>query len=74
MLANQFAVGLKQEIKIKVAGAEGTFEQLLSKAKFEEAKLRDIGNSNYVVPMKRQASLSRDGKPDQTCTNNNQKR
>ena len=43
MLANQFAVGLRQKIKIKVAGIEGNFEQLLAKAKFEEAKLRDLG-------------------------------
>ena len=42
MLANQFPAGLKQEIKVKVAGVEGSFEKLLSIAKFEEAKLRDI--------------------------------
>ena len=47
MLANQFAVGLRQEIKIKVAGVEGNFEQLLAKAKFEEAKLRDRQLSVY---------------------------
>ena len=29
MLANQFAVGLKQAIKVKVAGLEGSFEKLL---------------------------------------------
>ena len=42
MLANQFAVDLRQEIKAKVAGVEGAFEKLLSNAKCEEAKLRDI--------------------------------
>ena len=46
MLANQVAVGLKQDIKVEVAGAKGTFEQLLTRAKFEEAKLRDIGTSS----------------------------
>jgi len=46
MLANQFAAGLKQEIKVKVAGVEGSFEKLLSIAKFEEAKLRDIIHSS----------------------------
>ena len=42
MLANQFAAGLRQEIKVKVAGIDGTFDKLLSIVKFEEAKLRDI--------------------------------
>ena len=49
MLANQFAAGLRQEIKVEVAGAEGTFEQLLTKAKFEEAKLRDMGTNSSIV-------------------------
>jgi len=60
MLANQFAVGLKQEIKVKVAGIEGTFEQLLSLAKFEEAKLiRNIGNtdSRPVTAPRKQTSF-----------------
>ena len=46
MLANQFAVGLRQDIKVKMAGVKGTFKQLLTKAKIEEAKLRDIGTSS----------------------------
>ena len=38
-----------------MAGAEGTFEQLLTKARFEKAKLRDIGTSSSIVlPTKRQ--------------------
>ena len=32
MLANQFAVVLRQDIKVKVARVEGTFEQLLINA------------------------------------------
>lgn len=42
VLANQFAVVLRQEVKIKVDGIEGNFEQLLAKVKFEETKLGDI--------------------------------
>jgi len=42
MLADQFLAGLKQEVKVKVAGVEGSFEKLLPITKFEEAKLRDI--------------------------------
>ena len=69
MLANQFAVGLRQDIKVKVAGVEGTFEQLLTKAKFEEAKLRDIGTSSSIVlPTKRQPSLPRNVEQSRALT------
>ena len=40
-------------IKIKVAGTEGNFDTLLTKARFEEAKLRELGKSE-PVPSKRQ--------------------
>lgn len=36
------AAGLLLELKMKVAGGEGTFEELLAKARLEEAKLRDL--------------------------------
>ena len=42
MPASQFATGLKQEIEVKVAGVEGSFEKLLQIVKFEKAKLRDL--------------------------------
>ena len=42
VLANQFVSGLRPELKSKVVGFEGNFEQLLVKARFEEAKLRDL--------------------------------
>ena len=42
VLTYQFVAGLKPEIRLKVAGNEGTFEQLLMKARLEEAKLRDL--------------------------------
>ena len=77
MLANQFAVGLRQEIKIKVAGIEGNFEQLLAKVKLEEAKLRDIGNpTGSLVSTRKQPSLPRGDRTGQTYqyASNNQKR
>ena len=37
-----FVAGLRMEIKSKVAGSEGEFEQLVVKAHFEEAKHRDL--------------------------------
>ena len=42
MLTNLFAAGLKQEIKVKVAGVEGSFEKLLQIAESEKAKLRGL--------------------------------
>ena len=42
MLTYQFVASLKPEIRLKVAGNEGNFEQLLMKARLEEAKLRDL--------------------------------
>ena len=42
VLASQFVAGLIPALKAKVAGAEGGFEELLVKARFEEAKLRDL--------------------------------
>ena len=40
VLAYQFTAGLLPSLRSKVAGVEGSFEQLLVKARFEEAKLR----------------------------------
>ena len=75
ILANQFAVGLRQDIEVEVAGAEGIFEQVLTKAKFEEAKLRDIGtNGSSVLPTKRQPCLPRNERNVQGYNIINQKR
>lgn len=43
VLSCQFIAGLFSTIKAKVAGVEGDFEQLVVKARFEEAKLCDLG-------------------------------
>ena len=50
VLSNQFVSGLKPKLKTKVAGMEGNFEQLLVKARFEEAKRRDITRPNFPKP------------------------
>ena len=50
VLSNQFISGLKPELKMKVAGMDGNFEQLLVKARFEEAKRRDIMRPNFPKP------------------------
>ena len=42
VLAYQFVAGLCQKLKAKIAGSEGNFEQLLTRARFEEAKFREL--------------------------------
>ena len=42
ILSSQFVAGLLPDIKSKVAGVEGNLEELLTKARFEEAKLREL--------------------------------
>ena len=48
MLAYQFVAGLLPNIRAKVAGTEGTFEQLWVKARYEEAKARDLEPKSTV--------------------------
>ena len=50
VLASQFVSGLRSELKSKVVGSEGSLEQLLAKARFEEAKRKELLN---VQPPKR---------------------
>ena len=45
VLTNQIVAGLVSELKGKLAGKEGNFEQLLTLARFEEAKARDLQES-----------------------------
>ena len=42
MLSNQFVGGLRPELKTKMVGMEGSFEELLMKSRFEEAKNRAV--------------------------------
>jgi len=42
VLANQFVNGLKPGLKAKVVSNEGNMEQLLMKARFEEAKQKEL--------------------------------
>ena len=41
-LANQFVTGLRPEFKRKLIGVEGSLEELILKARFEEAKGREL--------------------------------
>ena len=44
VLAYQFVSGLRSDLKIKLVGREGTFEQVLAAARFEEARLKEVIN------------------------------
>ena len=49
VLAYQFTAGLLPHLKAHIAGREGTFEELLTRAKFEEAWYRDIVEAGVTV-------------------------
>ena len=42
VLTNQFISGLQPELKSKQAGQDGSFDQLLARARFEEAKQQEL--------------------------------
>ena len=42
VLANQFIAGLRTDLKAKVVGTEGDLDKLLVKARFEEAKKKEL--------------------------------
>ena len=42
VLSSQFVAGLVPELKTEVAGFEGSLERLLTRTRFEEAKIRDL--------------------------------
>ena len=52
VLAYQFVAGLLPHLKSKLVGSDGKFEELLTKARFEEARYRDV-----VVPGSRQTPI-----------------
>lgn len=50
VLSSQFVAGLLPSLKTKVAGVEGDFDQLLVKARFEEAKLKEFATPTQKGP------------------------
>ena len=53
VLAYQFVASLLPEMKRKIAGIEGDFEQLLTQAQFEEVKLRELPAPQQSTPQSR---------------------
>ena len=60
VLTYQFVSGLRAEIKRKIAGMEGDFQELLVKARFEEAKLRDLAEPTTRDPAHRKLPHQKD--------------
>ena len=42
VLVNQFVSGLRSELQAKVVGVEGSMDEIVTKARFEEAKLKEL--------------------------------
>ena len=67
VLANQFVAGLRGDFKSKVVGMEGNLEQLLMKARFEEAKKRELAAcSRATFPPKKSTENLPQGSPKDT--------
>ena len=71
LLANQFIVGLRPELNSTIVGSEGNLGQLLVKAKFEEAKGRELSKLCSAsrghprrVPSSNKGSLRDSTQPD----------
>ena len=50
VLVSQFVAGLLPALKMKVAGVDGKFDEILVKARFEEVKLRELGTASTSTP------------------------
>lgn len=53
LLANKFVAGLGAELKTKVVGQEGSLDQLLLQARFEEAKRTELANQRSTPMVRR---------------------
>lgn len=53
VLAYQFVAGLHSDLKMKVAGTEGSFDELLAKAQLHEAQLRDLAGETQKAIQKK---------------------
>ena len=82
VLAYQFTTGLLPTLRSKGAGVEGSFEQLLVKARFEEAKLWDLSGCSsdskqfkgYFKPTPRVPSSGHKKADDKSVHGNNNQR
>ena len=52
VLLNQFVSGLRTEIQAKVVGVEGSVDEIVAKARFEEVKLREVSRRGAGIQSK----------------------
>ena len=64
VLSSQFVAGLRADLKSKIAGLEGDMENLLVRARFEEAKLRSFGENGGVKLYTKKVSAVQDTRKD----------
>ena len=57
LLVNQFVAGLLEDIKTKEVGIKGGFDQLLPRARFEEAKLHNLVATSSLFPSSNKVGL-----------------
>lgn len=53
VLVNQFVSGLRSELQSKVVGVEGSMEEIVAKARFEEAKRKELSSRNPRSQLKK---------------------
>ena len=53
VLVNQFVSGLRPELQAKIVGLEGSMDELIMKARFEEAKTKEFAAARTSVPFPR---------------------
>lgn len=46
VLVNQFVSGLRSKLKAKVVGVEGSMDEIVAKARFEEGKLKELSGQS----------------------------
>lgn len=52
VLANQFISGLQPELQAKVVGMDGMLDTLILRARFEEAKAKELAAVKTYLPRK----------------------
>ena len=52
MLVNQFVSGLHSELQAKIVGIEGSMDEMVAKARFEETKSKEV-TANSPVPFQK---------------------
>ena len=63
VLSNQFVAGLADNIKAKMVGRTGTFEELLAQARFEEARQKNLAHNTGGLDQPRKKADGTTPKP-----------